>query len=164
MKKLLLILLFLPFFAFSQSSSNLLRSTISNNGSSVKTINKGIVQQSIGQSSLVGLQYTSKYIIRQGFIQPTHLKSTLPISNDVELSVDIYPNPTTDRITLDFREAVTGEVLLSIYDYSGRLIIEESQEAQATLSYSLNSLAPGNYFIQVSGSNKAFVTQIAKQK
>lgn len=164
MKKTLLILICLPFFTLAQSSSNLLRSTISNSGSSIETINKSIVQQSIGQSSLVGLKHTSKYIIRQGFIQPPHLKSTLSISNAVDLAVDIYPNPTTDKITIAFKELVTGKVCLSVYDQLGKLVMQEYQEAQATLICSLNSLAIGNYFIKVSVSNKAFVTKIVKQK
>ena len=50
MKKLLLILFCLPLLTLAQSSTNLLRSTISNSGSSTQTNNKYIVQQSVGQS------------------------------------------------------------------------------------------------------------------
>ena len=49
MNKLLIILLCLPLFSLGQSSPHLLRSTISNTGSSVETINKNLVQQSVGQ-------------------------------------------------------------------------------------------------------------------
>ena len=162
MKKLLLILFFLPFFTLAQSSANLLRSTISNSGSSVETINKSIVQQSVGQSSPIGLQNTDKYVIRQGFIHPTHLKRTLPSSEVVDLSLVIYPNPTTDEITIAFNELVKGKVFVSIYDHLGKLVMEKNQQAQATLIYSLNSLTPGNYFIKVSVSNRVNITQISK--
>lgn len=164
MKKLLFLLTLFPFISFPQSSSNLLRSTISNSGSSVETINKSIVQQSIGQSSPVGLQHTDKYFIRQGFIQPTHLKRILPVIDAVDLSLVIYPNPTTDEITIAFNELVTGKVFVSIYDQLGKLVMEENQQAQATLIYSLNSLKPGNYYIKVSVSNGVKVTQISKQQ
>ena len=164
MKKLLLILLCLPLLTLAQSSPNLLRSTISNSGSSTETTNKNLVQQSIGQSSPVGLQQTSKHVVRQGFIQPTRLKRMLAASNAADLSVDIYPNPTTDKITLAFRELVTGKVILSIYDQMGKLVMEENKEGQAELSYSLANLVVGNYFIKVNTATKEYVTQISKQQ
>ena len=67
MKKLLLILLCLPLLTLAQSSPNLLRSTISNSGSSTQTNNKYIVQQSVGQISPLGLKETNEHTVRQGF-------------------------------------------------------------------------------------------------
>tara|TARA_B110000003_G_scaffold77001_1_gene78599 strand:- start:157 stop:651 length:495 start_codon:yes stop_codon:yes gene_type:complete len=164
MNKLLIILLCLPLFSLGQSSPHLLRSTISNTGSSVETINKNLVQQSVGQSSPMGLQQTSKHIVRQGFIQPTQLKLMLAASNPADLLVSVYPNPTTDKITLAFNELVTGKVILSIYDQMGKLVIQENREGQAELSYSLANLAVGNYFIKVNTATKEYVTQILKQQ
>ena len=54
MKKLLLILFCLPLLTLAQSSTNLLRSTISNSGSSTQTQDNYVVQQSVGQSSPIG--------------------------------------------------------------------------------------------------------------
>ena len=164
MNKLLIILLCLPLFSLGQSSPNLLRSTFSNSGSSVETINKNLVQQSVGQSSSTGLQQTSKHIVRQGFIQPTQLKRMLAASNAADLLVSVYPNPTTDKIILAFNELVTGKVNLSIYDQMGKLVMEENKEGQAELSYSLANLAAGNYFVKVNTANKEYVTQISKQQ
>jgi uncharacterized membrane protein affecting hemolysin expression len=163
MNKLLIILLCLPLLTLAQSSPHLLRSTISNTGSSVETINKNLVQQSVGQSSSTGLQQTSKHIVRQGFIQPTQLKRILAASNAADLLVSVHPNPTTDKITLAFNELVTGKVILSIYDQMGKLVIQENREGQAELSYSLDNLAVGNYFIKVNTATKEYVTQISKQ-
>jgi hypothetical protein len=164
MKKLLLILLCLPLFSLGQSSPNLLRSTISNSGSSTQTNNKYIVQQSVGQISPIGLKETNEHTVRQGFIQPAQLKRMLAASNAADLLVSVYPNPTTDKITLAFEELVTGKVILSIYDQMGKLVMEENKEGQAELSYSLASLSAGNYFVKVNTSTKEYVTQISKQQ
>jgi len=166
MKKQILfaLALFLTIGAMAQSSPHLLRATISATGSSSTTNNKHLVQQSIGQSSPVGVQQTSKHIVRQGFIQPAQLKRMLAASNAADLSVDIYPNPTTDKITLAFDELVTGKVNLSIYDEMGRLVLQENREAQIELSYSLAHLSAGNYFVKVNTATKQYVTQIAKQQ
>ena len=164
MKKLLIILFCLPLFSLSQTSPNLLRSTISNSGSSTKTENHYVLQQSIGQSSAVGLEQTSEHIVRQGFIQPAQLKRMLDASNTSNLLVSVYPNPTTDKITISFRELVAGKVALSIYDQMGKLVMEESKEGQAELNYSLANLSAGNYFVKVNTSTKEYVTQISKQQ
>lgn len=164
MKKLLIILICLPLFSLGQSSLNLLRSTISNSGSSTQTNNKYIVQQSVGQISPIGLKETSEYSVREGFIQPAQLKRMLAASNAADLLVSVYPNPTTDKITLAFEKLVTGKVILSIYDQMGKLVMEENKEGQAELSYSLASLSAGNYFVKVNTSTKEYVTQISKQQ
>ena len=151
-------------FSLGQTSPNLLRSTISNSGSSTKTENNYVLQQSIGQRSVVGLKQTSEHIVRQGFIQPAQLKRMLAASNTSNLLVSVYPNPTTDKITIAFRELVTGKVNLSIYDQMGKLVMEESKEGQAELSYSLANLVVGNYFLKVNTATKEYVTQISKQQ
>ncbi|MDA9807900.1 T9SS type A sorting domain-containing protein [Flavobacteriales bacterium] len=164
MKKLLLILLCFPLLTLAQSSPNLLRSTISNSGSSTQTEDNYVVQQSVGQSSPIGLQEASKHTVRQGFIQPAQLKRMLAASNAADLLVSVYPNPTTDKITIAFEELVTGKVILSIYDQMGKLVMEENKEGQAELSYSLANLSAGNYFIKVNTATKEYVTQISKQQ
>lgn len=163
MKQLLLLLFCLPLLTFAQSSPNVLRSTISNSGSSTQTEDSYIVQQSIGQSGPIGLQETNQRAVRQGFIQPAQLKRMLAASNAADLLVSAYPNPTTDKITIAFEELVTGKVIFSVYDQMGKLVMEENRDSEVELTFSLAILALGNYFVKVSTTNKEYVTQIAKQ-
>ena len=163
MKKGLLLLFCLPLLTFAQSSPNVLRSTISNSGSSTQTEDSYIVQQSIGQSGPIGLQETNQRAVRQGFIQPAQLKRMLAASNAADLLVSAYPNPTTDKITIAFEELVTGKVIFSVYDQMGKLVMEENRDSEVELTFSLAILALGNYFVKVSTTNKEYVTQIAKQ-
>ena len=164
MKKLLLILFCLPLLTLAQSSTNLLRSTISNSGSSTQTQDNYVVQQSVGQISPIGLKVSNEHTVRQGFIQPAQLKRMLAASNSADLLISIYPNPTTDKITISFNELATGKVNLYIYDQMGKLVMQENREGQAELSYSLANLAAGNYFAKVNTSTKEYVTQISKQQ
>jgi hypothetical protein len=164
MKKLLLLLFCLPLLSFAQSNPHLLRSTISNSGSSTQTNNKYIVQQSVGQISPIGLKETNEHTVRQGFIQPDQLKRMLAASNAADLLVSVYPNPTTEKITIAFEELVTGKVNLSIYDQMGKLVMEENRGSEVELTYSLANLAAGNYFVKVNTSTKEYVTQISKQQ
>tara|TARA_B110000902_G_scaffold52525_1_gene60731 strand:+ start:1160 stop:1660 length:501 start_codon:yes stop_codon:yes gene_type:complete len=158
-----ILMLLVSIFTFAQSSPNLLRSIISNSGSSTQTNNKYIVQQSVGQISPLGLQETSEYIVRQGFIQPAQLKRMLAASIAADLMVSVYPNPTTDKLTIAFKELITGKVIFAIYDQMGKLVMEEDRESEFKLTYSLADLAVGNYFVKVNTATKEYVTQIAKQ-
>jgi hypothetical protein len=158
-----ILMLLVSIFTFAQSSPNLLRSIISNSGSSTQTDSRYIVQQSVGQISPLGLQETSEYIVRQGFIQPAQLKRMLAASIAADLMVSVYPNPTTDKLTIAFKELITGKVNFSIYDQMGKLVMEENREPEFKLTYSLVNLAAGNYFVKVNTANKEYVTQISKR-
>ena len=106
-----ILMLLVSIFTFAQSSPNLLRSIISNSGSSTQTEDSYIVQQSIGQSGPIGLQETNQRAVRQGFIQPAQLKRMLAASIAADLMVSVYPNPTTDKLTIAFKELITGKVI-----------------------------------------------------
>tara|TARA_B100000427_G_C15383617_1_gene540052 strand:+ start:156 stop:650 length:495 start_codon:yes stop_codon:yes gene_type:complete len=164
MKKIILILIFFPAFVFAQSTTNLLRSTISYSGSSIITSNNFLVQQSVGQNSPIGLQEFSDKVARQGFIQPSILRRMMVSSKYSDLSVEVFPNPTIDKITLTFSKIFVGKISLSIYDQMGRLVLESDYESQLEVSLSLADLRVGNYFLKVNISNQQYVTQITKQQ
>ena len=162
--------LFCLIFCFSanaQSSSEesiyLLRSTISNDGGSVKAVNSQyLVQYSIEQSSVIGLTSTDQYLARQGFIQPVQIATVLSKNNDFRLLVDVYPNPAIDEIFISFNEMVMGPVDICLYDRSGRLVMRQETQSEATLVYSIENLAIGNYFLTINAMGKQYVTQISK--
>lgn len=72
--------------------------------------------------------------------------------NDVSLNkVKVFPNPTSDNLTIEIDKAstVSGTVKIEIYDYMGRLIqtdvISKYGDKSRTI-ISLNEYAPGSYF------------------
>ena len=123
MKKLLLILLCLPLLTLVQSSPNLLRSTISNSESSTQTQDNYVVQQSVGQNSLVGLHETSKHIVRQGFIQPEQ-------QNQFTINCNIY------TITGATIQGEFCPVISDPFGLSGAAYIELAGNKKVTLNVS----------------------------
>lgn len=79
--------------------------------------------------------------------------SILPLSTDINTTnkneIKIYPNPvsTNDYVKIDFEKAFTG--LISIYDLSGRLLIEESVNHENSIKIDCIKLSSGKYFVKV---------------
>ena len=75
-------------------------------------------------------------------------------------NIKTYPNPTINEITVEFKSESTGLVSKSIYDITGRKVIEEKRlNAELginTIKSNVQNLNPGIYFIKIegNGSNK----------
>lgn len=80
--------------------------------------------------------------------------------------ITLYPNPTNDALHLEWKEGIGKQVNLSITNTAGQLLRSESFTwHQATEIISLQTLAPGNYFIRVSDIQRGaiFSTQFVKK-
>jgi hypothetical protein len=71
------------------------------------------------------------------------------IEKDAETRLTIGPNPSSAFISIQFYLPLTGNVLLRIYDNSGRLITTLQDKrlpaGDYTLSYNVSELEKGTY-------------------
>ena len=144
-----------------QTNSALRNSTISTSGSTVTLSNNFFVQQCVGQQGSIGLVSTSDIQVRQGFIQPSVLKDMLSQSDNTELQATVFPNPTSEYLTISFDEIVDSEINIYIYDVNGRLVLDKKTHCLSDIQLSVLHLQTGNYFIIAKSYNNQFVSQIA---
>jgi len=168
-KLLFAIALFLVFTQFTQAqnttSDYLVRETTGVAGSSenISYNNKQyVVQQSIGQASVIGTFYDSDYTLRQGFIQPNVLAKIIDKAIPLNLAAVIYPNPFTESVTLAFSEKINDTVQVSVFDLLGRLVFSKSYAADQNINVQFNNLSVANYIIKVTANNKQFIKKILK--
>jgi hypothetical protein len=125
------------------------RSSISALGSSC-TVDGAFLSQTAGQGSVHTVVEIESCALRQGFQQP--LNSITETSNTPEISV--YPNPTSDNLSIFIKTAKTSSCKVSIFDLFGILIwtqeIMSNREQKITLP---SNLAPGSYILKVSETN-----------
>ena len=80
------------------------------------------------------------------------------------LEISVYPNPTTDYITLNFYMEKTSDISVDLYDMNGRLVIslfqDQAKFGQNVFSFSTAPLAAGIYFAAITADEK----HIYKQK
>lgn len=144
-------LLFLLLISLSSSGQYLKLSTLASSG-----ISKGAyASQVIGQSSVA--TGTNKQV-RQGFKQPlgftsqkTSITSMLSVGEPVNWSVETFPNPFVDQLTVKLNKPTDLPTRLMLYDIDANLIWEGVYDEKHT-EMSLNQfkdIKPGKYILQV---------------
>ena len=163
-------LLFIITFQFSIAQSTqseyLVRSTTGVSGSSITSSQNNktfIVQQSVGQASVIGVFNTTKYTIRQGFIQPDVLFKIINNNISLDLEASFYPNPFVESVTLAFTEKIEGKVEVAVFDMLGRLVFSNSYIAELNLKVQFHNLSVADYILKVTANNKQFVKNIIKK-
>lgn len=73
------------------------------------------------------------------------------------LTISLYPNPSTDVLNVDVTALkLMGEVVLKVYDISGKLMITQAKKADSLINIDISSLKTGNYLLNII-SEKAIV-------
>jgi hypothetical protein len=87
---------------------------------------------------------------------------SIPVSNkqvvDLAESIDLYPNPASGMVTIDFYTESNTRLNLLIYSLTGELLINEYsgwvQNGRHQLNFDLSGLKPGVYFVKAMYDNK----------
>lgn len=155
---------FLLFFQFGNSQI-LKKETLSIQGSShfVYANNKSyFIQESIGQASVINTFSSNNYSLRQGFLQPISA-SIISSSTNSQLNGIVFPNPFTTTINIKINEPVLDVLLVWMFDVSGKLLLHKEFSPNETISFNINNLANGQYFIHVKIRSQVLITKLIKQ-
>ncbi|MBQ6046737.1 MAG: fibronectin type III domain-containing protein [Bacteroidales bacterium] len=77
---------------------------------------------------------------------------------DANYSVNIYPNPASDRVTVNV-EGMSGKAQVSVIDLSGRTLMSDTM-TDGTVQLNVSSLAQGSYFVRISGERFTTVRKL----
>jgi hypothetical protein len=123
-----------------------------------------VVQQSIGQGSVIGTFSSGSHKLRQGFIQPSNQPSLFPGKDDLsKLNAAVFPNPFSSRITIEIADVVNGSILVSMHDVTGRMVFLNEFPASQILEIDAASLRSGIYIIKVTSQSKFFSSKLVKR-
>lgn len=160
MKPLFLLLLLIPICANGQTP---LRQTLAQAGSG------GLVQaggrsyfllQSVGQGSVTGTYTAGNASVRQGYIQPLPILLTGGDSDGLEALV--WPNPFVNGVVARLEAGLEEEVLVQVFDISGRLVQRIAYVPETQLAIPLLNLSQGVYFIRFLSGQKSITKQLIK--
>lgn len=119
-----------------------------------------IIQQSIGQASVIGTSESGSFSLRQGFIQPEFTLSAATENTDLEATV--FPNPFANQFQIRFDDAVEDALEIQIFDLSGRAILGERFSAAQQVTIHFPDAAAGMYLIRITTGKKQFSGRIQK--
>ena len=165
MKKTTVLFLLFSFVVLTMNSQELMRSTLGVSGfSSTITSNfkTYVIQQSVGQASVIGKFQSNGIVARQGFIQPPMLSSKV-IVEETNLQAVIYPNPVNNDVNITFKEAVKESVYIRIFDMLGRSVYNKELNAAQQLKINLSFLASAQYIFLINTGEKQFKANLIKQ-
>jgi len=146
-KQLLMAILFaIALCGFSQQASVTSGKDISNaNGS---------ISFSIGQPNYE-VKNSSQGVANEGVQQPFEiLVLSIIDSSEDSLSMTLYPNPSTDFITLSSKNENLEELSFALIDNSGKIILNDQKVNSENEKINIKALPSNMYFLIISKLNK----------
>ncbi len=106
---------------------------------------------SLGES-VTATHSAGDYVITQGFHQNTYVITAVEnLATDVNISV--YPNPTTDLITIDFPSFEGLGNVITVTDINGK-ILQQTEVTTDKEQFDFFNYANGVYFLSVKQENQ----------
>ena len=157
MKKLILLLLFIPLICFSQ----LHHSTISSH--SLNSSNNEVkVLQTVGQMSPIGNYNFQKTTVLQGFHHP--FLRFVDKEIDVFYNIISYPNPFNSSLIIESQEINLNNVEINLFDLSGRFIKTfNTKNYDGNIKLNMEGLQPSEYILNVKGEGVNYSAKVIKK-
>lgn len=91
-----------------------------------------------------------------------------PIQAEVVTELSIFPNPTSDKVTVNFVPKNNEDLLLSVYNTSGQMLYEKIKTSlnpplKTTETIQLEDYTNGVYFIDISSSETHQLIKVVKK-
>jgi len=117
--------------------------------------NGGSTSYSIGQTAYL-TKTGNNTSITEGVQQPYEISVTVGVDETtINLEMSVYPNPTTDYLTLNVENS--KGLTYHLYDAHGRIIKKEKITGKNTHIH-LDKLASATYFLSVRNKNRTLKT------
>lgn len=158
-------IIFFVFFVFvSTNAQELYKQTILSQGATSNLESGLIISQSIGQESVIGNFSNDNVKIIQGFQQPFWTRLISNSSSVIPIEITHFPNPITDNLNLSFYNYDMGELVLSIYDYSGRILMKRNISVESGKSIvDLTILPSGSFLMGLQNDKINYYIKIIKK-
>ena len=113
-------------------------------------------------SSLGQLAYTtyssSNGSVAQGVQHPYEISIATGIYElPINISLSVFPNPTTDKLTLQISDFELGKALYYLIDIQGK-ILETKRITKSQTQLNLNRFSTGTYFLNINQNDKKVQT------
>lgn len=137
--------------------------TICNQSTSVQINNNYIIQQCIGQESVIGNFNINNYEILQGFLMPHFIFENIQYVKSQPLNAKVYPNPFNSQITIQIQEEVQSYLNIKIYNSQSQLIFSQTlNENHSEIKYNFENLNTGIYLIFLQTKEKIYTSKLIK--
>lgn len=152
MRTFVFFLLFSAFSFFSVAQS-LHHDVIASDGNYL-SCPAGSVSFTIGEP--VSDSYLGTKKITKGFQQPKAIITSIPVENKIGGSLLAYPNPSNDKLILDFSKMEKGIYSIALFDASGKRLTQSEINIESDYSiekFEMKNYSNGIYLLKVANKN-----------
>jgi hypothetical protein len=149
--KTMIILVFSSSFSYAQSISP---QSVNSSGTSMSQSN-GSLSFTVGELVVLSQTDSDGNTLGGGFTSSATISTaSIQEPNVAVLNVKVYPNPTTDLITIAIQDTKLSQVGIEITDINGKVISNEKY-AGISNNIGINSAAwnTGTYFLKLKGDD-----------
>ena len=130
-----------------------------NSGGTKMSQSNGSLSFTVGELVVLGQTDSQGNTLGNGFTAGATISTASILEPNTEiLNVKVYPNPTTDLVTITIIDTKLSEVILEITDINGKVV---STEKYAGVSNKINvntaSWTIGNYFLYLKNNENKVV-------
>ena len=103
-------------------------------------------------------------ILTEGFHQPELLITSIEEVSELDMMVNIFPNPTSDFINIEFTGNNT-DMLVELFDMNGKEVSRVDVDAyQMETGINVSNMAAGGYLLRLTEENGKYVSTHQIQK
>ncbi len=139
------------FGALSAKSQSVAPQVVSTSGTSFSNAS-GQLDWTIGEPVTAALNASGNELT-QGFHQP-NLVITAVSNLSADYSVNVYPNPTVDYVTLQFHN-LKESLSIELYTADGKLLESKQANSINDLQINMSDYTAGAYFLAIKTNNSA---------
>jgi len=110
----------------------------------------------------IGGSYTNKAVS----YSPKQTATSTQITTRVENSLQLYPNPATNDLNIEYTSANNEEVRISLYDLLGKevvVITDRFMQGRQNINYNTSTLPKGLYLLRVRSGGETITRKIEIQ-
>jgi hypothetical protein len=122
------------------------------------TTNPGIFNSTAADGSLTVKFISDQGVVASGWNATIICTGTLGIEDSNFLDYSYYPNPTTGKVTIKSKDAITG---VAVYNVQGQLLFEQKMN-ELTTNVDISQFAKGTYFFKLKINEKEVNFKILK--
>ncbi len=75
----------------------------------------------------------------------------------------VYPNPVTNDLTIELPQITDREMVISIYDLTGKIILKHNQGPTRKLTLETSTLVNSFYILEIESGDKIYRTKLIKE-
>jgi hypothetical protein len=87
-----------------------------------------------------------------------------PLLNSSALKVTMYPNPTDDKVNIEFKNSFAEQVEVCVYTLTGKLALRKNFNDIKHISFSMKDYVSGIYFVKLNLEGKEIVKKLVLNK